>query len=76
MDVMQETATEQGQPVEAARVLNAQDRCDTGSCGAQAYYLVLFDQGELLFCGHHFNKNENLLREKAYHIVDQYGDVD
>lgn len=37
--------------------LNAQDRCD--SCGAQAYVWVNGLQGDLLFCGHHYNKIMN-----------------
>lgn len=51
------------------RVLTALDRCD--SCNSQAYFLVIFDQGELYFCRHHFLKNEEPLREKSYYIVDQ-----
>jgi hypothetical protein len=33
------------------------DRCD--SCGAQAFVQVTMPSGfELLFCGHHYSKNE------------------
>ena len=39
--------------------LTANDRCD--SCGAQAYVQVFLQQGDLLFCGHHFVENENKL---------------
>jgi hypothetical protein len=39
--------------------LTANDRCD--SCGAQAYVQVFLEKGDLLFCAHHFNKNENKL---------------
>jgi hypothetical protein len=40
-----------------ARELTRGDRCD--SCGAEAFVLVAMSSGlELLFCGHHFAKNE------------------
>lgn len=51
------------------KVLSASDRCD--KCNAQAYFLVVFDSGELYFCRHHFLKNEDALREFSYHIVDE-----
>lgn len=35
-------------------LLDATDRCDR--CQAQAYIKVIGDIGELLFCGHHYNK--------------------
>lgn len=38
-------------------VLNAQDRCD--SCSAQAYVKVKGLNGELYFCGHHYEKIMN-----------------
>lgn len=63
------------QPTEApaeeipARNLNVNDRCD--SCGGQAYVSVLFDSSELLFCNHHFRKNEAKLRERATLISDE-----
>ena len=49
--------------------LTALDRCDT--CSAQAYYLVSFLVGELLFCRHHFLKDELTLREKSFKIIDE-----
>ena len=52
-------------------VLTALDRCD--SCGSQAYFMVIFERGDLIFCRHHFMKNEDALREHAYHIIDQSG---
>ena len=50
-------------------LLTALDRCD--SCNAQAYYLVGFLVGELLFCRHHFLKDELALREKSFKIIDE-----
>jgi hypothetical protein len=35
-------------------VLKATDRCD--SCGAEALVKVTGINGDLLFCGHHYNK--------------------
>lgn len=37
-------------------VLTANDRCDSKSCGAQAYVRVTGVSGILFFCGHHYNK--------------------
>jgi hypothetical protein len=38
-------------------VLNALDRCDT--CSAQAYVQVKGSTGDLMFCGHHYEKIMN-----------------
>ncbi len=38
-------------------ILKAVDRCD--SCGAQAYVQVKGSTGDLLFCGHHYDKIMN-----------------
>ena len=54
---------------EETYVLTLQDRCD--SCHAQALVWVNGVNGELLFCGHHFNKFEKKLREYAYEIIDE-----
>jgi hypothetical protein len=35
-------------------LLDATDRCDR--CQAQAYVKVIGEVGDLLFCGHHYNK--------------------
>ena len=37
--------------------LNALDRCDC--CGAQAYVMVKGSTGDLMFCGHHYEKIMN-----------------
>lgn len=49
--------------------LTAADRCD--SCGAQAYVQVVYESGELLFCGHHFTKNQEKIEAKALVIYDE-----
>jgi hypothetical protein len=43
--------------------------CD--QCGsAQALYMIKLLEGELAFCGHHFNKNKEALDKVAYEIVE------
>ena len=54
---------------EKSNVLNANDRCDR--CPSQAFYWVNGVSGDLLFCRHHFLKNEDKLREYAFEIVDE-----
>ncbi len=62
-------------PEERVWLLTANDRCD--SCGAQAYVSVTGVNGELMFCGHHYNKimNDPVGYEKmmayAYSFVDE-----
>jgi hypothetical protein len=50
-------------------LLGPQDRCD--SCQAEALVWVNGVVGDLLFCGHHFYKHEDKLREYAFEIVDE-----
>ena len=56
-------------------VLTANDRCD--SCSAEALVSVKGVSGELLFCGHHYNKimNNSVGYEKMmafmYEIIDE-----
>lgn len=50
-------------------LLTMNDRCD--NCGAQAYVQVLFDQGELLFCAHHWTKYETNASGNAVRIIDE-----
>jgi len=40
--------------IDKPRVLTLQDRCDR--CSAQAFVKVEGHNGDLLFCGHHYNK--------------------
>ena len=55
--------------VEKTYVLKAIDRCD--KCNAEALVLVKGVTGELMFCGHHYAKNEKALQEFAYEIIDE-----
>ena len=58
-------------------VLTANDRCDAGGCGAQAYIKSTGVSGELLFCVHHYEHivNDPTGYEKmmnfAFNIVDE-----
>jgi hypothetical protein len=49
--------------------LTALDRCDR--CEAQAYVRVSGVSGELLFCGHHYKKVEDSIKEWAFKIIDE-----
>jgi ribosomal protein L37E len=51
------------------RQLKVADRCDR--CGSQAFVLVKGIAGELMFCGHHYAKNEEALVKYSYEIVDE-----
>lgn len=51
-------------------MLTGQDRCDV--CEAQAYVQVKGISGELMFCGHHFNKADGKkLQAFAFEIIDE-----
>jgi hypothetical protein len=55
------------------RVLTLNDRCDAGQCGAAALVKVSGVSGELLFCGHHYNKfemSDNMIKF-AFDIIDE-----
>jgi len=53
----------------AERVLRVIDRCD--ACGSQAFVMVKLISGELMFCGHHYVKNQDKLNNQAYEIIDE-----
>lgn len=55
------------------RVLTLNDRCDAKACGAAALVKVSGVSGELLFCGHHYNKVEHSdnMKKFAFDIVDE-----
>jgi len=55
--------------VEKQYVLSPIDRCD--QCYAEALVLVKGVTGELMFCGHHYARNEKALAEFAYEIIDE-----
>lgn len=52
-------------------ILTNADRCD--QCGAQAFIWVNMpdSQSGLLFCIHHFNRNESKLRTVAIDFIDE-----
>jgi hypothetical protein len=51
------------------RKLRVADRCDL--CGAQAFTIVYVNDLDLLFCGHHFTKNEAEFAARGYKVVDE-----
>jgi hypothetical protein len=63
--------------VEESKIITSLDRCDSGSCGAQAYIKAIGVTGELFFCAHHYNKITNNavgwhnLEKFAYQIIDE-----
>lgn len=44
--------------------------CDSCGPAVSAKYLVKMIDGELTFCGHHYNKNKDALDKLSYEIVD------
>ena len=55
--------------VKPAYILGPSTRCD--SCSAEALVLIKGVAGELMFCGHHYTKNEEALKEFAYEVIDE-----
>lgn len=62
-------AEETVEVVKKEYVLGPVNRCD--SCSAEALVWVKGVSGELFFCGHHYAKNEEALKDFAYEIVDE-----
>jgi hypothetical protein len=64
-----------GQAEERKWLLTAEDKCDR--CSSQAYVSVTGVNGELMFCGHHYNKiMDNIegyrkMMAYAYSVVDE-----
>ena len=54
---------------EVQYVLSPLDRCD--QCSAEALVLVKGVTGQLMFCGHHYAKNEKALSTFAYETIDE-----
>ena len=52
----------------AADDLTASDRCDR--CGAQAFFRVVLNAGDLLFCAHHGRAHAERLAEVAVEVQD------
>lgn len=58
-------------------LMTAEDRCDTGNCGAQAYVMVTGVTGSLSFCAHHYNHivdnavGYDKIMKFAYEILDE-----
>ena len=54
---------------EILEYLTTRERCD--QCGSQSYYKIVFKQGELFLCYHHYKSHEDMLFEVAEDIVDE-----
>ena len=71
------TAVAEEVEVKKERVLTLNDRCDAGACGAAALAKVTGVTGDLLFCGHHYNKivNDPVGYDKmmafAFEVIDE-----
>lgn len=50
------------------RELTGHDRCD--KCIAQAYFLAVYENGELAFCRHHFMEMQDLIEGSAKYVID------
>lgn len=51
------------------RVLSNFDCCD--QCGHQAFFHATFEFGDLLFCRHHYYRNEAFIYDNALDLVDE-----
>lgn len=51
------------------RTLTLNDRCDR--CRAAAYVKATVNGVNLLFCGHHFHKHEDAVRQVASEVMDE-----
>lgn len=43
--------------------------CDSCGPAVLAAYLIKLVEGELAFCGHHYNKNKEALDKKAFEVI-------
>jgi len=58
---------------EVKKVLKIADRCDR--CGAQAFVLATGVSGELMFCGHHYNKNKESIDSWAFEVINEIDSI-
>lgn len=61
--------TQEAPAQEETRALTAADRCD--QCGAQAYAWALLENGELLFCAHHWAQYKDKILPMAVKSLDE-----
>lgn len=55
------------------KVLKIADRCDR--CGAQAFVLAKGINGELYFCGHHYNKFKDGINSWSFEIINEIDSI-
>lgn len=51
------------------RALSKRDHCD--QCGYQAFFHATFEFGDLLFCRHHYFRNEEFIYNNALDLIDE-----
>lgn len=57
----------------SSKVIKETDRCDR--CIQKAAYMVVFQNGDLYFCNHHFRQYEDTFIDKAIDIYDEDDEV-
>ncbi len=58
---------------ETMKVIGPLERCDR--CIAKAVFMVVFNNGDLYFCAHHFREHEDNFIESALDIYDEHDEV-
>jgi hypothetical protein len=59
--------------VKREKQLKIADRCDR--CNAQAFILAKGIQGELYFCGHHYNKYKENVDSWAFEVINEIDSI-
>ena len=58
---------------DAKREMSLHDRCD--ACGAQAFVIATFLNGELMFCGHHYRRWKANIDASASQVDDRTDEI-
>lgn len=58
---------------ETTKVIGPLERCDR--CIGKAVFMVVFNNGDLYFCSHHFREYEDSFIESALDIYDEHDEV-
>ena len=48
----------------------SQETCDRCGPAVSAKYIIKLLDGQLTFCGHHYNKNKEVLDNQAFEIIE------
>lgn len=57
----------------STKVIQDMDRCDR--CIQKAVFMVVFNSGDLYFCGHHFREHEDAFMNEALDIYDETDEI-